>query len=78
MSHGTSSSRACAKSAGAGFRYAVKTRSGNRLRNSPGWSSVSMVARSVEASTAQTFEFASRIPDAVKASMLVSPKTMMK
>ena len=30
---------------------------------------VSMVARSVEASTAQTFEFASRIPDAVKASM---------
>src|SRR5271165_1783999 len=37
-----------------------------------------MVARSVEASTAHTLPFASRIPEVSNASMLVSPRTMTR
>ena len=53
----------------------MKTRLGYRLRNPAGRSSASIVARSVEASTAQRLWLASSNPDVTKASMLVSPRT---
>ena len=74
-SHRPSSGRACRTSSGGGFRKAVKSRSGKRLRNPPGSSSATIVSRWVDASTAPTLSFPSRMPEDSKALMLVSPMT---